>query len=52
LINRLGFRKISECVCSLRKTPEGNPIEFVDSLFILEKDEWMKKEYCDIEAFL
>jgi [ribosomal protein S5]-alanine N-acetyltransferase len=49
LINRLGFRKISECICSFRKTPEGNPIEFVDSLFLLEKDEWMKKDYSGIK---
>lgn len=49
LINRLGFIKISECIRSFRKTPEGNPMEFVDSSFLLEKDEWMKKDYSHIK---
>lgn len=49
LLHRLGFSKTSECINSYRKTAEGNPIEFVCSLFLLEKDEWMKKDYSHIK---
>lgn len=49
VLNRLGFSKTSECIHSCRKTTEGNPIEFVGSLFLLEKDEWMKKNYSSIK---
>lgn len=45
LLIKLGFSKTSEYICSFRKTPEGNPIEFVGSTYLLEKDQWMKKEY-------
>jgi len=43
LLKKLGFSKTGESVSSLRKTPEGDPIEFVGSSFLLKKDEWMKK---------
>ena len=49
MLNRLGFSKTSERINSYIKTTEGNPIEFVDSLFLLEKDEWMKKDYSHIK---
>ena len=49
MLNRLGFSKTSERINSYRKTTEGSPIEFVDSLFLLEKDEWMKKDYSHIK---
>ena len=45
VLNRLGFSKTGECINSFRKTIEGNPIEFTGSSFLLEKDEWMKKDY-------
>lgn len=45
LLSRLGFNKKGEGVASFRKTPGGNPIEFLGSSFLLEKDEWMKKDY-------
>jgi RimJ/RimL family protein N-acetyltransferase len=43
LLDRLGFIKISECITSFRKTPDGNPIEFVGSSFLLEKNNWIKR---------
>jgi ribosomal-protein-alanine N-acetyltransferase len=49
VLNRLGFSITSECIHSCRKNTEGNPIEFVGSLFLLEKGEWMKKEYSHIK---
>jgi [ribosomal protein S5]-alanine N-acetyltransferase len=49
VLNRLGFSIKSESIHSCRKTTEGNPIEFVGSLFLLEKDEWMKKDYSHIK---
>lgn len=44
LLNRLGFSKTSESTHSFRNTPEGDPIEFIGSSFLLKKDEWMKKD--------
>lgn len=49
VLNRLGFSKTGECINSYRKATDGNPIEFVSSLFLLEKDEWMKKDYSHIK---
>jgi ribosomal-protein-alanine N-acetyltransferase len=48
VLNRLGFSRTSECISSFRKTTEGVPIEFVGSLFVLEKEEWIKKDYSHI----
>ena len=42
LLNRLGFVKIGESITSFRKTLEGTPIEFMGSLYLLEKDNWNK----------
>jgi len=44
LLEKLGFRKTGESTTSFRKTPEGKPIEFTGSSFLLEKDEWMKQD--------
>jgi ribosomal-protein-alanine N-acetyltransferase len=49
VLDRLGFSLTSESIISYRKNTEGNPIEFVGSLYLLEKDEWMKKEYYHIK---
>jgi [ribosomal protein S5]-alanine N-acetyltransferase len=45
LLAKLGFRKTGESVTSFRKTPEGKPIEFVGSSFLLEKEEWLEQGY-------
>jgi RimJ/RimL family protein N-acetyltransferase len=48
LLDKLGFRKVGESTLAFRKTPEGKPIEFTGGDFVLEKNQWMKKEYtCD-----
>ena len=45
VLDKLGFRKIGESSHSFRKTPEGNPIEFMGASFVLEKKQWMEKDY-------
>jgi len=45
LLNRLGFRKTGEGTASFRKSPEGNPIEFVGAAFQLEKKDWVKSSF-------
>ena len=37
LLLSLGFRKIGEAPASFARTPEGNPIEFTGSSYLLEK---------------
>ncbi|WP_298836463.1 hypothetical protein [Clostridium sp.] len=49
VLNRLVFYKTSECINSFRKPTEVTPIEFIGSIFLLEKDEWMKKDYSHIK---
>ena len=49
LLDRLGFCKTSESNHSFAKTPEGNPIEFIGASFLLEKANWMKKDYSHIK---
>ncbi len=41
LLSKLGFKKTHEGIASFRKTPEGTPIDFTGSLFILEKKDWV-----------
>jgi RimJ/RimL family protein N-acetyltransferase len=38
LLNKLGFKKTAEGIASFRKTPDGKPVEFVGSAFILVKE--------------
>lgn len=45
LLLKLGFHKTGESIQSFRTTPEGKPVEFTDSSFLLEKKEWAKQEY-------
>lgn len=45
LLTRLGFNKTGEGIASFRKPPEGKPIEFLGSAFLLEKNEWLKSNY-------
>jgi RimJ/RimL family protein N-acetyltransferase len=45
LLIKLGFHKTGESAQSFRTTPEGNPVEFTGSSFLLEKKEWKKQEY-------
>lgn len=45
LLSKLGFKKTSEEIVSFRKNSDGNPIEFVGSSFLLERDEWMAMGY-------
>lgn len=40
LLGRLGFKKTEEGIASFRKTPEGAPIEFTGSAFVLKKSDW------------
>lgn len=40
LLLSLGFRKTGEEICSFWKTPEGKPIEFTGSYYLLEKDRY------------
>lgn len=47
LLNKLGFKKTSEEKLAFRKDAEGNPIEFVGSSYILDKDKWMSMEFCN-----
>ncbi len=42
LLGRLGFKKTEEGIASFRKTPEGTPIEFVGSAFVLKKADWLR----------
>ena len=44
LLDRLNFSKQNEEILSFRRTPEGKPIEFVGSNYLLEKDEWFKRK--------
>ena len=48
LLAKLGFHKTGESTESFRNTPQGKPIEFVGSSFLLEKDEWEKQEYSSL----
>lgn len=43
LLQRLNFSKQNEEVLSFRKTLDGKPIEFIGSNYLLEKDDWFKK---------
>lgn len=43
LLKKLGFKKVFEGTASFRKTSDGIPIEFVGSLFQLEKKNWSLK---------
>jgi RimJ/RimL family protein N-acetyltransferase len=43
LLQRLNFSKQNEEVLSFRKTLDGKPIEFIGSTYLLEKDDWSKK---------
>ncbi|EMS73056.1 GNAT family N-acetyltransferase [Ruminiclostridium cellobioparum] len=43
LLNKLGFKKTHEGIASFRKTPDGTPIDFTGSLFLLEKRDWLIK---------
>ena len=40
LLERLGFRKISQSVGSFRTAANGEPVEFLGYQFALTKDEW------------
>lgn len=41
LLQRLNFSKQNEEILSFRTTPEGKPIEFIGSNYLLEKDNWL-----------
>ena len=45
LLVKLGFQKTGESIQSFRSTPEGKPVEFTGSSFVLEKTEWEKNGY-------
>ncbi len=49
LIHKLGFRVTAEGTASFRKTPDGLPIEFLGSLFVLSRENWLEKEDIDNE---
>ncbi|MGB4587786.1 MAG: GNAT family N-acetyltransferase [Clostridiaceae bacterium] len=44
LLEKLRFTKQNEETLSFRKTPDGKPIEFIGSNYLLEKDEWFKRK--------
>lgn len=44
LLEKLNFSKMNEEILSFRTTPDGKPIEFVGSNYLLEKDEWQKRK--------
>ena len=44
LLHKLGLRICAEGTASFRKTPDGLPIEFLGSLFVLEKKNWLQME--------
>lgn len=44
LLDRLNFSKQNEEILSFRMTPEGKPIQFVGSNYLLEKDEWTRRK--------
>jgi len=41
LLERLGMRKTGESRGSFRRTPEGEPIEFLGFSFAISRDEWL-----------
>jgi RimJ/RimL family protein N-acetyltransferase len=43
LLLSLGFRKTGEASASFARTPEGKPIEFVGSSYLLDKGDWIGK---------
>ena len=45
LLTKLGFKKISEGVESIRKDEKGKPIEFIGAHFELTRDMWNDSEY-------
>lgn len=47
LLEKLNFSKQNEEILSFRTTPEGKPIEFVGSNYLLEKDEWQNRKQTD-----
>ncbi len=44
LINKRGFKLSAEGTASFRKTPDGLPIEFLGSLFVLSRENWLEME--------
>ena len=48
LLVKLGFRKTGESITSFRTAPNGKPIEFTGSSFLLEKSEWLKQDYAGL----
>jgi RimJ/RimL family protein N-acetyltransferase len=44
LLDRLGFKKISEGPVSFRKTPDGKPVEFVGWGLALSREDWLKSQ--------
>lgn len=40
LLERLGFKKKAESMCSLRAAKDGNPIEFLGYTYEISSDEW------------
>ena len=48
LLVKLGFRKTGESVTSFRTAPDGKPVEFTGSSFLLEKSEWLKQDYAGL----
>ena len=43
LLRRLGMTKTAESTASFRKTPQGEPIEFVDYSFAITREEWLRR---------
>jgi len=48
LLVKLGFQKTGEAVTSFRAAPDGKPVEFIGSSFLLEKSEWLKQDYAGL----
>jgi RimJ/RimL family protein N-acetyltransferase len=43
LLQRLGFKETGRGTGSLRKTPEGKPVEFASVSFALSREEWLAR---------
>ncbi len=48
LLIKLGFQKTGETVTSFRTAPDGKPIEFTGSSFLLGKSAWLKQDYAGL----
>jgi len=44
LLDRLGFRKVSESTGHLQVAPDGAPIDFLGFNYELTREEWMREK--------